>query len=127
MTGNIFKTGLMLGVATAVVTTAAPAFAQDAGGDIIVTARRVEERLQDVPISIAVFNQDQLSQKNIAVATDLATYTPSFSVNARYGPEKASYAIRGFNQDANTAPTVGMHTPPASFSLRMNSLPGERL
>ena len=109
MTGNIFKTALKLGVATAVVATAAPAFAQDAGGDIIVTARRVEERLQDVPISIAVFNQDQLSQKNIAVATDLATYTPSFSVNARYGPEKASYAIRGFNQDANTAPTVGMY------------------
>ena len=26
-----------------------------------------------------------------------------------------------------TAPTVGMQTTPASFSLRMNSLPGERL
>ncbi len=44
---------------------AAPAFAQAAadeaaeatGNDIIVTARRVEERLQDVPISITVFNQ----------------------------------------------------------------------
>ncbi|HKT78154.1 MAG TPA: TonB-dependent receptor plug domain-containing protein, partial [Sphingobium sp.] len=77
--------------------------------DIIVTARRSEERLQDVPISITVFNQEQLTKRNVAVATDLATYTPSLSVNQRYGPEKASFAIRGFNQTNNTAPTVGMY------------------
>ena len=74
-----------------------PAFAQSSddgidGADIIVTARRTEERLQDVPISMTVFNQEQLTQRNIAVATDLATYTPSLSVNQRYGPEKSSFS-----------------------------------
>ena len=78
-------------------------------GDIVVTARRVEERLQDVPISITVFSQQQLTNRNVAIATDLATYTPSLSVNQRFGPEKSSFAIRGFNQTANTAPTVGMY------------------
>jgi iron complex outermembrane recepter protein len=49
---------------------AAPGFAQAAAPsgasqdegltEIVVTARRSEERLQDVPISIAVFNQAQL-------------------------------------------------------------------
>jgi len=78
-------------------------------GAIIVTARRVEEKLQDVPISIQVFNQAQLTQKNISVATDLATYTPSLSVNQRYGPEKASFSLRGFVQDQSTAPTVGIY------------------
>lgn len=78
-------------------------------GDIIVTARRSEERLQDVPISITVYNQEQLTKRNVAVATDLATYTPSLSVNQRYGPEKASFSIRGFNPANNTAPTVGMY------------------
>jgi outer membrane receptor protein involved in Fe transport len=29
--------------------------------EIIVTARRIEENLQDVPISISVFNQEQLT------------------------------------------------------------------
>jgi iron complex outermembrane receptor protein len=77
--------------------------------EIIVTARRVEESLQDVPISITVFNAQQLSDRNVAVATDLAAYTPSLSVNQRYGPEKASFAIRGFNQDQSTAPTVGVY------------------
>src|SRR5579871_6844109 len=79
----------------------APACAQTktddaATPDIIVTAQRIEQRLQDVPISITVYNQRQLSNRNVAVATDLATYTPSLSVNQRYGPEKASFAIRGF-------------------------------
>lgn len=78
-------------------------------GDIIVTARRTEERLQDVPISITVFNQEQLSQRNVVLASDLATYTPSLSVNQRYGPEKASFAIRGFNQDIGTSPSVGVY------------------
>ncbi|HKX77484.1 MAG TPA: TonB-dependent receptor [Novosphingobium sp.] len=78
-------------------------------GAIIVTARRAEERLQDVPISISVFSQQDLTKRNVAIATDLATYTPSLSVNQRYGPEKSSFAIRGFNQTVNTAPTVGMY------------------
>ena len=77
--------------------------------DIIVTARRSAERLQDVPISITVYNQEQLTKRNIAVATDLATYTPSLSVNQRYGPEKSSFSIRGFNPANNTAPTVGVY------------------
>ena len=112
-----FRTRIAL-VATGLgVVLSAPAFAQDVpedeegavSTDIIVTARRVEERLQDVPISITVFNQQELTQRNIAVATDLATYTPSLSVNSRYGPEKASFSIRGFNQDQSTAPTVGLY------------------
>lgn len=81
----------------------------DAPGDIIVTARRVEERLQDVPISMTVFSQQELTQRNVAVATDLVAYTPSLTVNQRFGPEKASFSIRGFNQDLNTAPTVGVY------------------
>ena len=112
------KSGLLLGAASVSVFAAAPVMAQDNaaqganednGSDIIVTARRVEEKLQDVPISITVFNGEQLSKRNIAVATDLVTYTPSLSVNQRYGPEKAAFNIRGFNQDSSTAPTVGVY------------------
>jgi iron complex outermembrane receptor protein len=108
------KTILLIGAAGSGLAVSAPAFAQDAegaagAGDIIVTAQRVEQRLQDVPISITVFNQDQLTKRNVAVAADLATYTPSLSVNQRYGPEKSNFNIRGFNQDATTAPTVGVY------------------
>ena len=108
------RPALLLGIAAPAITLTSPALAQDsagaaAAGDIIVTARRVEERLQDVPISITVFNQEQLDKRNIVIATDLAVYTPSLSVNQVYGPEKASYSLRGFNQDAATVPTVGVY------------------
>lgn len=113
MLARNFRNALMLGVAFTGVSVAAPALAQDAQvsnpADIIVTARRVEERLQDVPISITVFNGDQIQKRNVAVASDLAAYTPSLTINTRFGPEKATYAIRGFNQDASTAPTVGVY------------------
>jgi len=109
------RSALLMGVALTAID-ASPALAQDtanesgsSSGDIIVTARRVEERLQDVPISITVFNQEQIADRNIAIASDLATYTPSLSVNTRFGPEKAAFAIRGFNQDSSTGPTVGVY------------------
>jgi iron complex outermembrane receptor protein len=90
-----------------------PAFAQDEpsadAGDIIVTARRVEEKLQDVPISITVFNQEQITSRNIVNAADLGIYTPSLSTNSRFGVEKASFVIRGFVQDSPTQPSVGVY------------------
>lgn len=72
--------------------------------DIVVTARRVEERLQDMPISITVFNQAQIMNRNIISASDLATYTPSLSANSRFGSENTSFSIHGFTQDNGTAP-----------------------
>jgi iron complex outermembrane receptor protein len=77
--------------------------------EIIVTARRVEERLQDVPISITVFNQQQLSSRNVVNAADLAAYTPSLSSNSNFGQENSSFAIRGFVQDAGTQPSVAVY------------------
>lgn len=112
MLARNFKCMLLLSAAFSGASVAMPAVAQEsvmAPGEIIVTARRVEERLQDVPISMTVYNEDQLQDRNVAVASDLATYTPSLSVNTRYGPEKATFAIRGFNQDAAAAPTVGVY------------------
>lgn len=97
----------------AILTT--PAVAQESGGEtmesnaIIVTARRTEERLQDVPISITVYDQEDISRRNIVNTADLATYTPSLSVNSKYGPEKASFSIRGFVQDLGTVPSVGVY------------------
>ncbi|PEQ10392.1 TonB-dependent receptor [Novosphingobium sp. PC22D] len=111
MLAKVYRAGLLGSVAFGGLSVAAtPAIAQDAAlsSDIIVTARRTEERLQDVPISITVYNQEQLQQRNVAVASDLATYTPSLTVDQRFGPEKSAFAIRGFVQEGPTAPTVGV-------------------
>ena len=77
--------------------------------EIVVTARRIEERLQDVPISITVFDQRQLDERNVVNAQDLADYTPSLSVNSNSGPANSTFAIRGFVQDQGTPPSVGVY------------------
>ena len=76
--------------------------------EVVVTARRVEERLQDVPISITVFNQSQLEDRNVLSIQDLATYTPSLSAPGTFGSDNATFAIRGFVQAGNTTPSVGV-------------------
>jgi iron complex outermembrane receptor protein len=75
--------------------------------EIVVTARRIEERLQDVPISVTVYNQQQIENKNITNTSDLALYTPSLGMSDPLGTVQATFSLRGFFQDAGTAATVG--------------------
>ena len=88
---------------------AAQAPAEPGVGEIVVTARRVDERLQDVPISITVFNQQQLNNHNVVNSEDLAAFTPSLSANSNFGSANSSFAIRGFVQDIGTQPSVGVY------------------
>jgi iron complex outermembrane receptor protein len=76
---------------------------------VVVTAERRSELLQKVPISITVFNQQQLTNKNITNPSDLANYTPSLSTDVRFGADNASFAIRGFTQEIRTTPSVGTY------------------
>ena len=69
--------------AVASLNLAAPAFAQAPASsqsaasqgedlsEIVVTARRVEERLQDVPISITVLSRHDITKRDIYNAGDL--------------------------------------------------------
>jgi iron complex outermembrane receptor protein len=119
---NVPKTcvyGLRLTLCVSLALSAQMGSAQDASapaatssndlGDIIVTARRVEERLQDVPVSIQVFNQQQLTDHNVTNANELAEYTPSLSTNPNFGTDETTFAIRGFNQDEGSPPSVGVY------------------
>jgi iron complex outermembrane receptor protein len=100
-----FKTLMKATVALSSLCVSAQAFAQDAAAsqraagdvDIIVTARRIEERLQNVPISIVTVSQDQLTKANITSADDLVKVVPGLNVESRYSSETNAFAVRGFN------------------------------
>ncbi|TGD73417.1 TonB-dependent receptor [Mangrovimicrobium sediminis] len=77
--------------------------------EVIVTARRREEFIQDVPVSLTVFNQKQLDAANITNPGELATYTPNLSANARFGGDNTTFAIRGFSQELRTTASVGVY------------------
>jgi iron complex outermembrane receptor protein len=85
------------------------AWAQSTDDTIIVTARRIEERLQDVPISVAVVNQDQLNRANVVGVDDLVKVVPGLNVESRYSSETNAFSIRGFNQALRTTSTVGTY------------------
>ncbi len=113
------RSPLFLAVAALAGGLGAPGHAQESGGtaqadnlvleEVVVTARRREEALQDVPISMTVFNQDQLDDANIINAGDLATYTPSLQVNNRFGGDTTQFSIRGFSQELRTTASVGVY------------------
>jgi iron complex outermembrane receptor protein len=95
----------------------ASAFAADSASDsgvsqieqVVVTAERTEERAQDVPISMTIFNQQDLTNRNVVQASDLANYTPSLSTDTRFGSDNAAFSIRGFTQEIRTTPSVGVY------------------
>ena len=45
---------------------------------IVVTARKREENIQDVPISVSAYSGDQLQRLNIANVNDLSQFVPGF-------------------------------------------------
>ncbi|RHW19283.1 TonB-dependent receptor [Sphingomonas gilva] len=53
----------------------------DGERDIIVTATRREERIQDVPISISAFQQEELTEKGIVGFEGIARETPGVVLN----------------------------------------------
>lgn len=94
--------GLTMPAMTAYATITSP-------DEVIVTARRMKEEAQTVPISMAVFNQEMLSERNVTNGADLATFTPSLSVNTRFGSDQTTFAIRGFTQELRTTASVAVY------------------
>ena len=75
--------------------------------DIVVTARRREENLQDVPIAVTAFSPEALVTKGITDRTSLADNTPSlFTINGGYPREFAFFALRGQGPAFGSTPGV---------------------
>lgn len=74
---------LMLGTSMPALAQAAEDVVTD--DEIIVTARKKEERLQDVPLTISVVGQEQITRGNLDNISDLAFQTPGFSFRQGFG------------------------------------------
>ena len=78
------------------------AFAQEGGviEEITVTARKVEESLQEVPISISAFSDRQMRERGIQDNYDVAAFTPNFNTSQRVGRQLDRPTIRGMANPA---------------------------
>lgn len=88
------------------------AAAEDQGDDanIVVTAQRREQRLQDVPIAVSAFSQQALEVAGITSSTELTQITPS--LNSTQTAFFAQPTIRGvgtFNTHIGDEPNVATY------------------
>ena len=98
---------------------ASNAFAQDAAEnedaavdsvDIIVTAQRREERVQDIPVAISAFGANQIERGGIASLESLAPRVPSFYFGS-FGAARPQLYIRGIGTrsfDPGSESSVGV-------------------
>ncbi len=91
------KLTLLAGVCASAI--AFPAYAQDAEDDtasteIIVTAQRSNQRLQDVPIAVSAFNTEALEKQQIKNTSDLQLSLPNVTFT-KTNFTSASFTIRG--------------------------------
>src|SRR6185437_11765707 len=93
----------------------------DAGkplSEIIVTAQKRGERVQDIPISITAVSGAELEARGISSAGDALREVPGVALESA-GPGQTVYTIRGLSSAGNAVATVGFYlddaplTPPA--------------
>ncbi len=99
-------TGLLAVAASLAVS---PAFAQIE--EIIVTASKRVQTLQEVPIAVSVVTADQLEKAQINDILDLTAAVPSLRVVQLQNSGQANFLIRGFGNGANNPgiePSVGV-------------------
>ncbi|MDB5705302.1 MAG: tonB dependent receptor family protein [Sphingomonas bacterium] len=78
-------------------------------GDIVVTAQKREESLQNVPISISVVSGQDLQQRGASSLADYAAYLPGVQIsNATGQPGRSTVVLRGVNSLTSSA-TVGIY------------------
>ncbi|WP_097092311.1 TonB-dependent receptor [Novosphingobium sp. Chol11] len=63
--------------------------------DIVVTARRREERLNDVPVAVTALGNDTLKAAQVATPKELSQFVPSLNVNTGNVREGNRYTLRG--------------------------------
>lgn len=106
----------LLALASSAVAFPSVAFAQSAEeeasvGDIIVTARRREESLQEIPLSVTAFTSDTLREKSITNQDDLVAHTPSLQIRSN-GAQRTDggFFLRGQGSTFGTQPGVVVYT-----------------
>ena len=77
--------------------------------EITVTARKKEESLQDVPLSVTAFDANAIKEVGLNSASDLAAFTPGFSFRSSLGRRFDRPVVRG---QSNI-----LGTPNASFFI----------
>ncbi len=106
----MIRKSILLGTSMLVAAAiAAPAMAQQ--DEIVITATKREQTLQDVPIAVSVVSSDTIEKASIQDIGDLQSIVPSLRVTQLQSSTNTNFVIRGFGNGANNPgiePSVGV-------------------
>jgi outer membrane receptor protein involved in Fe transport len=103
----------IVGLAVAATLLTGTAVAQESAQleEVVVTATKREQTLQDVPVAVTVTTGETLEKASIQNIADLATLVPSLRVSQLQTSTQTNFIIRGFGNGANNPgiePSVGV-------------------
>ena len=75
--------------------------------EVIVTARKREENLMEIPVSVAVVDSTIIENANLADINDLANVTPGLKYNTAFGRQADRPVIRGISSIFTTEELAG--------------------
>ncbi|MEC3911866.1 TonB-dependent receptor [Sphingobium sp. CR2-8] len=103
---------------------ALPARAQDAAvSDIVVTAQKRAENVQDVPLAVTVVGAQQLENASVRDFSELTKVAPSLTIRPSDAAQNASIQIRGigtfaFSPGVEFAVAIQIDDVPVAFQAR---------
>lgn len=102
----------LIGSALSILASSFPAYAQEseqALEEVVVTAQRREQSLQEVPVSITAFSKEQMQTAGIQEAKDYFLFTPnvSFTEDGETGERSVGISMRGVSDFANALTDIG--------------------
>ncbi len=120
----MFKPNLLSTISIYAISTALPlgAFAQGAIDEIVVTARKKAESLQDVPISVSALNEKQLDELGVDVFTDYLVQMPGITAGGS-GPGQNTIYIRGVASTTPNLTTAGVAGLAPNVALYLDEQP----
>jgi len=107
---------LAVQVGLALATTGAAAMAQTGSGfaleEVVVTAQKRDQSLQDVPISVQAFSSESMRELGATVLGDLEHIATSFEIGGLGGGSQQNYGIRGvvdFSRNVGVDSRMGIY------------------
>lgn len=100
---------LWIGISALILS--APAQSQNLMEEIVVTAQKREQTLQEVPVAVSVTDAETIDKAQILDVQDLQTVVPSLRITQLQSSANTNFVIRGFGNGANNAgiePSVGV-------------------
>jgi len=128
-TSTRYYSRLLIASTSAIALHATSAIAQEAAADedvglseIIVTAQKREQNLQDVPAAVSAFSADDLQARGVTQTSDLMGTLPNLQVTSAYSTTQPNFSLRGISVanefSASTASPVGVYVDEVYQSFR---------